>query len=204
MRTLLALLSIALLPCFRFAQKSNDDLPTSKMGLEKNEFRTVENSKVADFVLLTDKTNLATFLAAACSQNSAAWVHPGEESDDSLIRKLEERERQAILKSDTVELSILMSKQIVVLNPENIIVGFQQILNRIRNGKISYSSFERNIEKISFVNGIAVAMGLETLVPQGDTRDAGKTVKRRFTNIWTKEKESWKLTARQATIVSIN
>ena len=47
-------------------------------------------------------------------------------------------------------------------------------------------------------------MGKEVLVPQGSSQNAGKTITRRFTNIWMKEKDAWKLVARQATIVSIN
>ena len=125
-----------------------------------------------------------------------------QQSDESLIRSLENKEREAILKSDTVQLSILMSKKIVVQNPENKIVGYRQIIDRIRNGKINYASFERQIENISFVNGVAVVMGIETLVPKGEPQNAGKTVTRRFTNVWAKESDGWKLTARQATIVS--
>ena len=125
-------------------------------------------------------------------------------SDDVSIRKLEEQEREAILKNDTMQLATLMSEKIVVQNPENAIVGFRQIMDRIKSGKINYSLFERRIDNITFLNGIAVVMGLETLIPQGATQHAGKTVHRRFTNIWTKEKGSWKLTARQATIVTIN
>lgn len=127
-----------------------------------------------------------------------------QQSDEAIIKSLEEKEREAILKSDTMQLSNLMSKQIVVQNPENAIVGFRQIMDRIKNGKINYSNFERRIDNIAFINSIAIVMGLETLIPQGNTKDAGKTVKRRFTNVWTKEKDGWKLTARQATIISIN
>jgi len=123
--------------------------------------------------------------------------------DDTLIRKLEDAERQAILKSDTVQLSKLMSKKIVVQNPENAIVGFRQIMDRIRTGKINYSTFERRIDTVSFINGIAIVMGEETLIPKSDTQP-GKIVKRRFTNIWTKENGNWQLTTRQATIVSPN
>jgi hypothetical protein len=47
-------------------------------------------------------------------------------------------------------------------------------------------------------------MGLETLIPRGEAKNAGKTVKRRFTNIWMKQNEVWKMTARQATIISVN
>ena len=131
-------------------------------------------------------------------------IHSFAQTDMAVIRRLENMERQAILKSDTLQLSNLMSKKIIVQNPENAIVGFDQIMDRIRNGKINYSSFERRIDSISFINGIAIVMGLETLVPQGNTQNSGKTVKRRFTNIWTKENTEWKLTARQATIVLSN
>lgn len=127
-----------------------------------------------------------------------------QQHQDSIIRQLENAEREAILKGDTTKLAELMSTQIVVQNPENAIVGFNRIMDRVRTGKINYSTFERNIEKISFVGEVAIVMGLETLTPKGDTQNAGKTVKRRFTNIWMKENNAWKLTARQATVVLLN
>jgi hypothetical protein len=126
-----------------------------------------------------------------------------QQSDENLIRKLEDAERVAIWKSDTVELTKLISKKIFGQNPENKIVGFRQIMDRIKTGKIDYLTFERRIDNIAFSNGIAIVMGLETLVPQGSTQNAGKNLERRFTNIWTQEDGNWKLTARQATIVSM-
>ena len=138
-----------------------------------------------------------------CCFLTSVTAYP-QTSEERLIRELEDSEREAILRSDTVQLANLMSRKIVVQNPENAIVGFRQIRERVRKGKINYSSFERKIDTIAAVNGIAVVMGLETLIPQGDSQNAGKTVKRRFTNVWTKEEGSWKLTARQATIISIN
>jgi len=68
-------------------------------------------------------------------------------SDEAVIRKLENAEREAILNGDTSILYKLMSKKIVVQNPENTIVGFREILERVKAGKISYASFERNIER---------------------------------------------------------
>jgi ketosteroid isomerase-like protein len=127
-----------------------------------------------------------------------------QQSEVALIRRLEDVEREAILKGDTTQLYKLMSKKIVVQNPENAIVGFPQIMDRIKKGKINYSVFERKIDNIAFVNNIAIVMGLETVMLKSDTQNAGKSIKRRFTNIWTKENDDWKLTARQATIVSGN
>ena len=143
-------------------------------------------------------------LIVMISCNVLLSIHSfSQQQDDVLIRKLEDAERQAILKSDTVQLSKLMSRKIVVQNPENAIVGYNQIMDRIKSGKINYSIFERRIDTISFINGIAIVMGEETLIPKTDTQP-GKILKRRFTNIWTKENGSWQLTARQATIVSAN
>jgi len=128
-----------------------------------------------------------SILIVMISCNVLLSIHSfSQQQDDVLIRKLEDAERQAILKSDTVQLSKLMSRKIVVQNPENAIVGYNQIMDRIKTGKINYSIFERRIDTISFINGIAIVMGEETLMPKSDTQP-GKIVKRRFTNIWTKE-----------------
>jgi hypothetical protein len=139
-------------------------------------------------------------LQPLAAQTEDQLQHP----DEKLIRSLEDLEMAAILKHDTVQLANLMSKQILVQNPENAIVVFAQVISRLKKRKINYSTFERSIEKISFINGITVVMGLETIVPQGDAPNTGKTIKRRFTNIWTKEQEEWRLTVRQATIISIS
>ena len=127
-----------------------------------------------------------------------------QQSHEAVIRRLENAEREAILKGDTTMLYQLMSSKIVVQNPENAIVGFRQIISRVKTGKINYASFERIIEKITFISNTSIVMGKEVLVPQGSSQNAGKTITRRFTNIWMKEKDAWKLVARQATIVSIN
>ena len=126
-----------------------------------------------------------------------------QQSEESVIRSIENAEREALLKGDTNMLLKLLSPQVVVNNPENTIVTFEQIKERIRSGKIDYSSLERIIENISFVENIAIVMGKEIVTPQGVTKNVGKTVTRRFTNIWMKTEAGWKLTARQATIISI-
>jgi hypothetical protein len=127
-----------------------------------------------------------------------------QQSDKSVLEKLEDQEREAVLKGDTIMLSKLWSPQIVVHNPENRIVNFSQVKERIRTGKINYSSFERTIEKIEIVENIGIVMGKEVITPQGNTANPGKTVTRRFTNIWKKDGDSWKMVARQATIISIS
>jgi hypothetical protein len=127
-----------------------------------------------------------------------------QQTDKDVLEKLEDRERTAILKGDTIMLEKLWSPQIVVHNPENKIVNFTQVKERIRTGKINYSSFDRIIEKITIVDNVGIVMGQESIKPEGNTINAGKTVTRRYTNIWKKDDAVWKLIARQATIISVN
>jgi len=135
---------------------------------------------------------------------TCAWVASfSQQNSETEIRTLENLLDSAILKSDTIVIAKLFSPQIVVNSPANTIVKFDGVMGRIRTGQIDYSSYEKIIENIAFVENIAIVMGKEIITPKGVTANAGKTVTRRFTDIWMKDKKSWRLTARQATIVLV-
>jgi ketosteroid isomerase-like protein len=119
------------------------------------------------------------------------------------IRKLEDAQREAFLKKDTVALYKIFSPNFVVNAPTNKITTLHQLKHLIRSGEVDMEVFERVTEKVTFNNNIAIAMGNETLHPTGKMPNAGKTVKRRYTNIWMKNKSSWQLVARQSTIISV-
>ena len=72
---------------------------------------------------------------------------------------------------------------------------------QLRSGKLKYLSFDRNIEKITFNDNLAIVMGEEKIKPQGDQENAGKLVTRHFTNVWKYENKEWSIIARQATII---
>jgi len=119
------------------------------------------------------------------------------------IRKLEDAQREAFLKKDTTALLQLLSPDFVVNAPTNKVTTLEVLMDLMKNGQVDMDSFDRFIEKITFIKNIAVVMGYDIVHPSGKMPNAGKTVKRRYTNIWMKDKKSWRLTARQATIVSI-
>ena len=126
-----------------------------------------------------------------------------QSNSETAIRKLEDEQREAFLKKDTSALYNLFSPDFVVQAPTNRITTLQQLKALIRSGEVDMEAFERVTEKITFIENIAIAMGNETLKPTGKMPNAGKTVKRRYTNIWMKNKNTWQLVARQSTIVSI-
>ena len=140
---------------------------------------------------------LIIFAAFTCSVSFA------QQNNETDIRKLERTLDSAILNGDTLLLAKLFSPQIVVNSPANTIVKYEGVMGRIRTGQIDYSSYEKVLEHISFVENIVIVMGKEIITPKGVTANAGKTVTRRFTDIWIKDKKSWRLTARQATIILV-
>jgi hypothetical protein len=123
--------------------------------------------------------------------------------EENQIRKLENAQREAFLKKDTTALYKLMSSGFIEHAPTNRILTLNQLKHLIRSGEVDMESFERVTEKVTFNNNIAIAMGNKTLLPPGKMSNAGKTVKRQYTNIWMKNKKNWRLVARQAIIISV-
>jgi hypothetical protein len=129
-------------------------------------------------------------------------------SPDTEIRQtvegLEEREFQAVLRNDIPTLDALWSQAFTVNNPVNKIVGKQDVMGFMRHKSgLQYSSVKRQSEGMVVRPDMVVSMGYEEVVPVGSDKDAGKTVTRRYTNVWYLESGAWKLLARQATVISV-
>jgi ketosteroid isomerase-like protein len=119
-------------------------------------------------------------------------------NDDKEIRRLDQLEATSIKKGDTTTLLRLWSKDFVCNNPYGYIVTPPQIIHFIKAGQIDYSSYERDIERITFTANLAIVMGKEVLMPQNKTPGAGKIITMRYTHVWIKTGNGWRLTARQA------
>jgi ketosteroid isomerase-like protein len=116
------------------------------------------------------------------------------------IRRLDLAHADAILRGDLAALDKLWTEDFMVNNPFNEI----DKANRIRNGAVTYSSFVREPEAVAIHGDTAIVMGRETAVPKGNSPDAGKTIKRRYTNIWMKRQGKWRLVARHASVICPN
>ena len=129
-------------------------------------------------------------------------------SNDELVRSLDDQERAAALNRDVPALERLWSDEFVVNAPNNqVVVGRQQNLDKfVRGGVINFSSFERTIEFMRVDGNFGVLMGLETVVPRTDVPSAGlvagQIIRRRFTNIWKKEGNTWRLYWRHANVMT--
>ena len=124
-------------------------------------------------------------------------------SEEDVIRQLEEQERQAVLQQDLAALERLWAEEFIVNNPQNqISPNRDAVLALVKKGLIRYTRFERRIESIRFNADIAIVMGAETVEPVGGAPRAGRTIERRFTNIWKKQDATWRIIARHANVIA--
>jgi len=120
------------------------------------------------------------------------------------IRRLENVEREAVMKTDSATLyNKIWSPTMVVNTPANVVGTVEGTKAQMRKGNLRYLSFERTIERITFNDNIAIVMGGEVIKPQGQQMNAGKVVSRRFTHVWKYANNHWSIIARQATIFKI-
>lgn len=118
------------------------------------------------------------------------------------IRLLENAEHAALLKKDTVALKEIWDEKLIVNAPINKVTPDRQhVLDLVKAGFISYSSFERRIEEIRKVGDFLITMGNETVVPAENRPRKGETIHRRFTHVWQLKDGQWRLVARHANVI---
>ena len=146
---------------------------------------------------------LPPYLLSCIIFSSVHFCVQAQENIETTIRALEKMEGDAFAKKDTLTLMKLFSPSLVVNAPINKVMSYGDVMGMIRAGKIDVGKVEKTIEKITVIENIAIVMGQDLVTAQGQMDHTGKTVTRRYTDVWMKTGDSWKLAARQATIVNI-
>ena len=152
---------------------------------------------------MTKRTITTLLLLLSCVTTCAGAQAPGRDTAaEATVRALDDRERLAALNQDYAALERLWSEHFMVNAPSNqILPNRSAVLDWFRKGMTTRSSFERSIEQVRVDGDIAIVMGAETLTPIGNAPQVGQTVRRRFTNIWKKEGDTWRLWARHANVI---
>ena len=131
------------------------------------------------------------------------------QADEAHVRALDDQERAATLARDIPTMERLWSDELTVNAPNNqVVIGRRAVFDTfVHSGIINFSTFERHIEFIRADGALVIIMGLETVTPRGDAPGAGliagRTIKRRFTNIWKNEEGTWRLFVRHANVIPI-
>jgi hypothetical protein len=98
-----------------------------------------------------------------------------------------ERMDAALIADDRAAFTAGLASDLAVNNPQNGVSVQAATGRRNAAGLISYTSYDRTIEYVGLRGGMVVLMGEERVVPRaGD--EAGKLVRRRFTDLWRLDK----------------
>jgi ketosteroid isomerase-like protein len=142
---------------------------------------------------------VAAWLALWMASASAAAGADMPRAIEQEIRRLDAAEADAVLRGDYALLDQLWAPDFIVNNPFNA-VGFGRE-GRVRAGALTYSAFVRVAEFVALRVEVVIVMGHEEVVPTALSEDAGRTIHRRYTNMWMKTPRGWKLAARHANVI---
>jgi hypothetical protein len=128
--------------------------------------------------------------------------------EEAQIRKaveaIDDEEPINVLKGDPTALALLCSTDLIVNAPNNQVLRLTEVLERMKQQTaLQYSYFKRHREGTIVRRQCVVTMGYEIVVPKGNVPNSGKTINRRYTNIYHFEDGGWRVIARQATNVSV-
>ncbi len=144
-------------------------------------------------------------LIIICGQASAQ-SHNSLDTIEIKIRKLEAEQVESLMNGKVVEMKKNWHPNFTVNNPFNLVQD--GATGPIQAGTLTYSKFERNIEKVIVHDSVVVVMGNEFIIPKtgpkGSSHDTNHPIKRRFTNIWMLKGGKWLMIARHANEICSN
>ncbi len=115
-----------------------------------------------------------------------------------------ERLDETFAAQDVEAVSALCAKDLIVNTPASRVARLERVLVFFRAGLMNYESADVTIEAVDPREDQVVIMGKEVVKPRDSAPNSGKTVSRRFTDVWRREYDGkWRLTIRQATITSV-
>ncbi|QKS01816.1 DUF4440 domain-containing protein [Sphingomonas sp. CL5.1] len=109
---------------------------------------------------------------------------------------------RAAVADDHAAFAALLADDLAVNNPQNGVSVRGATARRSAAGQISYARYDRVIEYAGLRGDMVVLMGEEIVIPRSDGATPTRAVHRRFTDFWEWTKGGWKLTVRQATIIT--
>lgn len=116
---------------------------------------------------------------------------------DSLIQLQE----SLILSKDTTYMRLFYPEDMIITNPFGQMIGKEKMIERVKEGIISYSQYEKTIEHFAMEGeNTAFVIGEEVVKPTDDAArdDAGKLHSRRFTEVWVLRNGQWQRLIRHA------
>ena len=132
-------------------------------------------------------------LASACAART-----PIASSWEQDIRAAEQRHLAAFRSNDAEAIDAILADDFLVNSPRYVVLDKGGLMNLVRSGALNASSFNQSIEQIRRYGDIAIVMGADNVTFAAPAPNAGRQIKRRFTDIWRFEGNQWRFVARHA------
>jgi hypothetical protein len=168
--------------------------------------RSIRARWVTDEILRCKRTGLSMAVIAVHIGRVGQMSVNGDEAVQirKSVEAIDDEEPVLVLKRNNAGLNRFWAADLTVNAPSNQVRRHAEILGVMKEHTgLQYSSFQRHREATVVRRDCVVKMGYEIVVPEGDVPDSGKTINRRYTNIYYFEDAGWHLIARQATNVSV-
>jgi hypothetical protein len=121
---------------------------------------------------------------------------------ETTIRQLEQDQAKAAITRDRGALEKLFAPEFRVINPSGAISTKEELITILTNGAAPpYASAAYETDIVRDYGDIVVSIGRDIVVPNTGAQ-AGKTIQRRVTQVWKRDKGTWQLTLRHANIIT--
>jgi ketosteroid isomerase-like protein len=127
---------------------------------------------------------------------------PPAKDIEAELRQFDLAAAKAVLEKDEKGIAHYFTKDSVTNNPRNgLTIGSDGVIQAARANLIDYQTFERVVESVQILGNTVVIMGHEKVVMNGNGGNEGETIRRRYTNVWMKTRDGWRIVARHANVI---
>lgn len=145
-------------------------------------------------------------LSVALGVLFAASSVAAQEPSETNLRAADAEQMRIIVQEDAKAQSEFMHPNYMLNGPANAVKRKPELVAMLARGEIGSERFTRNIEGVAVTGNVGVVMGSEVVTPSPNSNlgrlHPGRTLKRRYTNVFIWEDGRWRFLARQASIVS--
>ena len=119
---------------------------------------------------------------------------------EQVIRQLDDERIQAQIGADAAALDRIYADDFIGVGPSGTVRNKKQVILDFTSGRLKFQSITTDEVQVRGYEGTAVETGLSTM----DGRDNGKAVPRdtRFTRVWVKQQDYWRLVANHYSVRS--
>lgn len=148
------------------------------------------------------KRPVLAVLSGALLAMSPANTLPSEAS----LRAADAEQMRIIIQADANAQQQFMHPNYIINAPANVVRHKDEVVAELVRGGMATETFERIIEGTALTGSVGVVMGREVVKPSPMSNLGklypGRTLQRRFTNVFLWEGTKWRFLARHASIVA--